>query len=64
MTNRKRVTTVIASTLAALVSRLLETGSFIFVDLGGFAEFPEPQMTSICAAAIIRDSSHTGFTGR
>lgn len=39
--------------LAAIVGGCLDLGYFIFIDLGGFAEFPGPQMTYICAAAIM-----------
>ncbi|MEM1166834.1 MAG: hypothetical protein AAGI30_11150 [Planctomycetota bacterium] len=39
--------------LAAITGGLLDLGYFIFIDLGGFAEPPGPQMTYICAAAII-----------
>ncbi|MEO0482117.1 MAG: hypothetical protein AAF138_00660 [Planctomycetota bacterium] len=39
--------------LAAIVGGCLDLGYFIYIDLGGFAEFPGPQMTYICAAAII-----------
>lgn len=39
--------------LAAIVGGCLDLGYFIFIDLGGFAEFPGPQMTYICAAAIV-----------
>ena len=39
--------------LAAIVAGCLDLGYFIFIDLGGFAEFPGPQMTYICAVAII-----------
>ena len=39
--------------LAAFVAGCLDLGYFVFIDVGGFAEFPGPQMTYICAAAII-----------
>lgn len=38
--------------LAALVGGLLDLGYFIFIDLGGFATAPGPQMTYVCAGAI------------
>ena len=44
--------------LAALVGGLADTGYFVFIDLGGYALPPGPQMTWICAAAII-----TGLVG-
>lgn len=39
--------------LAALVGGLADLGYFLFIDLGGFALPPGPQMTYICAAAIL-----------
>lgn len=44
--------------LAALVGGLADVGYFVFIDLGGFATPPGPQMTWICAAAVI-----TGLAG-
>lgn len=44
--------------VAALVAGLADLGYFIYIDLGGYALPPGPQMTWICAAAII-----TGFLG-
>lgn len=44
--------------VAALVGGMADLAYFIFVDLGGFATLPGPQMTYICAAAIV-----TGFLG-
>lgn len=44
--------------LAALVGGLADIGYFLFIDLGGYALPPGPQMTYICAAAI-----GTGFAG-
>lgn len=44
--------------LAALVGGSIDIGYFIFIDLGGFATPPGPQMTYICAAAVI-----TGLVG-
>ncbi len=41
---------------AALVGGMADLAYFIFIDLGGFAAPPGPQMTWICAAAI-----STGF---
>lgn len=38
--------------IASLVGGLADLAYFIFIDLGGFATFPGPQMTYICAAAI------------
>ena len=38
--------------LCAIVGGLADTGYFLFVDLGGFALPPGPQMTYICAVAI------------
>ncbi len=43
----------LAILLCAIVGGLADTGYFLFVDLGGFASPPGPQMTWICAAAII-----------
>ena len=42
--------------LAAIVGGLADAGYFIFLDLGGYALPPGPQMTWICALAIV-----TGF---
>lgn len=39
--------------LAALTGGLTDAGYFLFIDLGGFALPPGPQMTWICAAAVI-----------
>lgn len=39
--------------LAALVGGLADMGYFLFIDLGDLALPPGPQMTWICAAAII-----------
>ena len=39
--------------LACLVGGLADLGYFIFIDLGGYATPPGPQMTWICAGAII-----------
>lgn len=47
---RRRVTAVY---LAALVGGLADLGYFIFVDVPGYALPPGPQMTWICAGAII-----------
>lgn len=44
--------------IAALVGGLFDLGYFLFIDLGDFATPPGPQMTYICAAAII-----TGLIG-
>lgn len=44
--------------VAALVGGMADLAYFIFIDLGGFATFPGPQMTYICATAIV-----TGFVG-
>lgn len=43
---------------AVLVGGCADLAYFIFIDLGGFANPPGPQMTWICAAAII-----TGLAG-
>ncbi|MEM7164538.1 MAG: hypothetical protein AAF581_03695 [Planctomycetota bacterium] len=43
---------------AVLVGGCADLAYFIFIDLGGFATPPGPQMTWICAAAII-----TGLVG-
>jgi hypothetical protein len=45
--------------LAVLVGGFADLGYFLFIDLGGFANPPGPQMTWICAAAII-----TGLVGQ
>ncbi|GAB5536260.1 MAG: hypothetical protein Rubg2KO_25090 [Rubricoccaceae bacterium] len=39
--------------VAALVGGLADMGYFLFIDLGGYALPPGPQMTYICAAAIL-----------
>lgn len=39
--------------LAALVGGLADLGYFLFIDLGGYALPPGPQMTYICATAIV-----------
>jgi len=39
--------------LSALIGGLFDLGYFVFVDLGGYASFPGPQMTYICASAIV-----------
>ncbi|MEM8709692.1 MAG: hypothetical protein AAGG01_01970 [Planctomycetota bacterium] len=39
--------------LAALVGGLADFAYFLFIDLGGFATPPGPQMTYICATAIV-----------
>ncbi|MEM6993715.1 MAG: hypothetical protein AAF721_24590 [Myxococcota bacterium] len=39
--------------LACLVGGLADLGYFLFIDLGGYALPPGPQMTWICAAAIV-----------
>jgi|GEM_PF-273316 len=39
--------------VASLVGGLADFGYFLTIDLGGYAAFPGPQMTYICAAAII-----------
>lgn len=44
--------------LAALVGGLADLGYFLFIDLGGYATPPGPQMTYICASAIV-----LGFVG-
>ena len=44
--------------LAALVGGLADLGYFLYIDLGGYASPPGPQMTYICSAAIL-----TGFLG-
>ncbi|MEM1453377.1 MAG: hypothetical protein AAF957_16760 [Planctomycetota bacterium] len=44
--------------LAALVGGLADLGYFLYIDLGGYATPPGPQMTYICAAAIL-----TGLAG-
>ncbi|MEM7681341.1 MAG: hypothetical protein AAF288_05230 [Planctomycetota bacterium] len=38
--------------IAALVGGMADLAYFIFIDLGGFAAPPGPQMTYICASAI------------
>lgn len=43
---------------AMLVGGMADLAYFIFIDLGGFATFPGPQMTYICATAIV-----TGLVG-
>ncbi|MEO1279455.1 MAG: hypothetical protein AAFV77_10920, partial [Planctomycetota bacterium] len=43
---------------AVLVGGCADLAYFIFIDLGGFANPPGPQMTWICAAAIV-----TGLLG-
>ena len=48
----------VAVFIAALVGGLADMGYFIYIDLGGFALPPGPQMTWICAGAIL-----TGLTG-
>lgn len=53
----RRNTTLLG--LAAIVAACFDLGYFVFIDLGGFAAFPGPQMTYICAAAII-----LGFVAR
>lgn len=42
-----------AIVLASLVGGLADMGYFLFIDLGGHTLPPGPQMTWICAAAII-----------
>ena len=44
--------------LAALVGGLADLAYFLFIDLGGYALPPGPQMTYICATAIV-----LGFVG-
>lgn len=44
--------------VATLVGGCADLAYFIFIDLGGFATPPGPQMTWICAAAIV-----TGLVG-
>ncbi|MEO0478001.1 MAG: hypothetical protein AAF196_00835 [Planctomycetota bacterium] len=39
--------------LAALVGGMADLAYFLFIDLGGYALPPGPQMTYICAAAIV-----------
>jgi len=41
-----------AAALCAIVGGLADLGYFIYIDLGGLAVFPGPQMTWIAAAAI------------
>ena len=41
-----------AVVMTAIVGGAADIGYFVFVDLGGFAAPPGPQMTWICAAAI------------
>ena len=41
-----------AVVIASLVGGLADLGYFAFIDLGGYATAPGPQMTWICAAAI------------
>jgi len=47
----RRSTTAVM--FASIVGGLADTGYFLYVDLGGFALPPGPQMTWICAAAIL-----------
>ena len=44
--------------LAALVGGMADLAYFLFIDLGGYSLPPGPQMTYICAAAIV-----LGFVG-
>ncbi|MEO0649481.1 MAG: hypothetical protein AAFZ65_02235 [Planctomycetota bacterium] len=44
--------------LAALVGGMADLAYFLFIDLGGYALPPGPQMTYICASAIV-----LGFLG-
>lgn len=48
----------LAVTIAVIVGGLIDLGYFWFIDLGGYATPPGPQMTYICAAAIV-----TGLIG-
>lgn len=50
--------------LAALVGGLADIGYFLFIDLGGYALPPGPQMTWICAAAIISGFSALYLSGK
>lgn len=43
----------VAVIMTAIIGGAADTGYFAFIDLGGFAAPPGPQMTWICAAAIL-----------
>lgn len=47
---RKSVTALF---VCALAGGLADLGYFVFIDLGGYATTPGPEMTYICAAAIV-----------
>lgn len=53
---------VIAIFVTAMIGGLFDTGYFLAIDLPGLAAFPGPQMTYICAAAIIL--SFAAYFGR
>lgn len=49
--------------LASLVGGLADLGYFLFIDLGGYPLPPGPQMTWICAAAIVAGIAATRMSG-
>lgn len=49
---------------AVLVGGCADLAYFIFIDLGGFANPPGPQMTWICAAAIVTGLAGVGLAAK